>query len=324
MSSLINFETLAIQEFPEIVSDKKITRKQVNQVVEKHKCRYPSHIFVPQNNISRGVFKFEYSPSESDNYVAPKQETDKELDTRIRDTYRSIETLINAVAKGVTPSLIISGAPGLGKSYTVEKVLTDNNQHFVFHRGYIKSTHLFRLLWENREKGQTIVLDDTDSIFDDLTALNLLKAALELKESKLIGWGSEKEMEDSDGEVIPRYFMYQGSIIFLTNINFSDSIKNGNKLAPHLAAIDSRSIQLDMNIRTPREIFCRLTQVINESDINEKRGITDKLSKDMLDFMQDNLDRCKEISIRSYEKLSALVIADPLFWKPLAERVMLR
>jgi len=322
---MINFETLAIQEFPEIVNEKKITRKQVNAVVEKHKCRYPSHIFVPQNNISRGVFRFEYTPSESDPVIEPiKQESDEELDTRIRDTYRSIETLINAVAKGITPSLIVSGAPGLGKSYTVEKVLTDNNRQFVFHRGYIKSTHLFRLLWENREKGQTIVLDDVDSIFDDLTALNLLKAALELKESKLIGWGSEKEMEDSEGEIIPRYFMYQGSIIFLTNINFSDSIRNGNKLAPHLAALDSRSIQLDMNIRTPREIFCRLKQVIAESDINEKRGISDKLSRDMLDFMQDNLSRCKEISIRSYEKLSALVIADPLFWKPLAERVMLR
>lgn len=322
---MINFETLAIQEFPEIVNEKKITRKQVNAVVEKHKCRYPSHIFVPQNNISRGVFRFEYTPSESDPVIEPvKQESDEELDTRIRETYRSIETLINAVAKGITPSLIVSGAPGLGKSYTVEKVLTDNNRQFVFHRGYIKSTHLFRLLWENREKGQTIVLDDVDSIFDDLTALNLLKAALELKESKLIGWGSEKEMEDSEGEVIPRYFMYQGSIIFLTNINFSDSIRNGNKLAPHLAALDSRSIQLDMNIRTPREIFCRLKQVIAESDINEKRGISDNLSRDMLDFMQDNLSRCKEISIRSYEKLSALVIADPLFWKPLAERVMLR
>lgn len=322
---MINFETLAIQEFPEIVNEKKITRKQVNAVVEKHKCRYPSHIFVPQNNISRGVFRFEYTPSESDPVIEPvKQESDEELSNRIKKTYRSIEIMVNSIARGISPSLIISGNAGIGKSYTVKQVLDKMGVQYQFAKGYCKATGLFKLLYENRNPGQVVVIDDNDNIFQDEIALNILKAALELNKSRTIGWLSEKEFTDEDGEVIPRYFQFQGSVIFLTNLDFDSLIKTGNKLTPHLQALESRSLYLDMAIKTRREVMMRIRQVIEESDLSTSRGISKHLETKMLDYLTTNVDRLKELSIRTYEKLAAIVETDPMFWEDLADTFLLR
>jgi Cdc6-like AAA superfamily ATPase len=321
---MITFETAAVKEFPELANTKQITRKQINEIVAKTGARYPTHIANPNNTIRRGLFKFEFQDSVIELHIPEIKETDEELDNRIKETYHSMEILVNSVAKGISPSLIISGAPGIGKSHGVIKVLDDHNRQYEIHRGFLKATHLFRMLWENREKGQTIIIDDCDGIFDDLTALNLLKAALEIKEDRLIGWGSEKEFEDNTGEVIPRYFMFNGSVIFLTNINFSAQIKAGGKLAPHLNALDSRALQFEMNINTPREVFSRIKQVVSQSDINEKHGINKEQSKKMLHYIETNLTKMKEVSIRSYEKLAALVKTDPLFWESLANRIMIR
>ena len=154
----------ALEVFPDLTNQ--ITSEQV-QVIVNSGFPYPQWFTVPENRISRGVYHF---PSPVQSII----ETDDEICIRIKDTYESIETLVRSVASNTVNSLIISGAPGLGKSYTVNKILSENSRyHYTFHRGYLKASHLFRLLWENKEPNQTIVLDDTDSIFSDETALNL-------------------------------------------------------------------------------------------------------------------------------------------------------
>lgn len=322
---MINFETLAIQEFPELVNEKKITRKQVNTVVDKHKCRYPNHIVNQNNNVSRGIFKFEYTQSESETIAEPaKQESDEEMGDRIKKTYRSIEIMVNSIARGISPSLIISGHAGVGKSYTVKHVLDNMGVDYTFAKGYCKATGLFRLLYENRNPGQVVVIDDNDNIFQDEVALNILKAALELNKSRTIGWLSEKEFLDEDGEVIPRYFQFQGSVIFLTNLDFDSLIKTGNKLTPHLQALESRSLYLDMSIKTRREVMMRIRQVIQESDLSTSRGISKQLETKMLDYLASNVDKLKELSLRTFEKLAAIVETDPMFWEDLADTFLLR
>ena len=54
----MNFETAAVEMFPELMTSATITRRQVNDVVAKFKVKYPVHITNPNNNVSRGVFNF--------------------------------------------------------------------------------------------------------------------------------------------------------------------------------------------------------------------------------------------------------------------------
>ena len=316
----MNFEELALQEFPNI--GETITRAQIKAVVTKYNIPSPAHIYSPNNRHSHGVYLFGQIEAREPAVV----ETDEEIEQRISDRYESMEIFIEAVAANTVNSLIIAGAPGLGKSYGVNKVLHRVNggeYGYVFHRGYIRATHLFRLLWENRLKGQTIVLDDTDSLFDDSTALNILKAALELKETRMIGWGSEKDFTDQDGETIPRYFDYEGSIIFLTNLPFSELAQGTGKHAPHLSALESRSLVLDLKIKTKREYMIKIKQTIKAGMLTEK-GLTNDEADLIYNFMNTNIDKLKELSIRMCEKITALYLMDKENWVKLATTVCLK
>lgn len=320
----MNFETAALKMFPEISESGVISRKQVNEVLAVHPFRYPNHIVNQNNVLKRGIFNFNVGLNVE---LAPViLESDEDLDQRIIETYESLDTLIEAVAGNKVNSLIVSGSAGLGKSFEVNKVLNRINggeYGYVFSRGYLKATGLFRLLWENRHPGMTIVLDDVDSIMGDEVALNILKSALELKPSRLVGWGSEKEFLSDDGEVIPRYFQYEGNIIFLTNLNFSEMASGSTKNAPHLAALESRSLVLDLKIKTKREFIAKIKQTVRGGMLKDK-GLSLEEEQDVLDFVDEHSDRMKELSLRAVEKLAVLLVMNRPNWRPLARVVMLK
>lgn len=326
----MTFEQAAVDMFPEIAESGTITRKQAHTVTQAYKAngvKWPLHIINEPNCVSRGVFKFSADLEIESSIPAPVkvEETDSELDKRIRTTYSNMELLTKSVGDGITTSMIISGAAGVGKSYTVKKVLEANDQttvHFI--RGYVKATGIYKLLWENRQSHQTLVFDDCDSVFEDAVGLNLLKAALELSKSRRICWMSEKEFIDEDGGQIPNYFDYEGQIIFLTNVDFHELISKGSKMAPHLSALESRSIYLDLQVRSNREKMMRITQVVGESSILEDRGIYKDDERLLMDYLYGNVDNLRECSLRTVEKLAALYLASPTKWSQLADSVLLR
>lgn len=323
----ITFEQAALEMFPDLTTT--ITRRQAHEVCDTKGVKWPSHICNSVNKVSRGVFRFSADLSVIGEGFEPvpakPAETDSELDKRIRETYASMELLTKSVGDGITTSMIISGAAGVGKSYTVKRVLEANDQttvHFV--RGYVKATGIYKLLWENRQAHQTLVFDDCDSVFEDAVGLNLLKAALELSKRRRICWMSEKEFVDEDGGQIPNYFDYEGQIIFLTNVDFHELIMKGSKMAPHLAALESRSIYLDLQVRSNREKMMRITQVVAESDILVDRGIYDEEERQLMDYLRNNVDNLRECSLRTVEKLAALYLASPTKWLTLADSVLLK
>lgn len=319
----MSFEQAALTKFPALTDT--ITRKQVNEVVAEFGVKYPVHITNPQNNVARGVFRFSAALDTNVPAVPVVIESDEEMSTRIHKTYESMELLVNSVADGITKSLLVAGHAGIGKSYTVKRTLEQNiNSNFLFVKGYVKATGIFKLLYENRFEGQTIVFDDADSVFADEVSLNLLKGALELTKTRRISWLSEKEFITEDGESIPRYFDYEGSIIFLTNLDFFDMIARGNKLTPHLQALESRSIYLDLKIKSNRELLTRIKQVVEESTILSDRNISKSEEVKLMEYLTSNVERLRELSLRTVEKLAALYLASPEKWVELADSVMLR
>lgn len=307
-----HFVDLAIQEFPDITNQ--ITRDQINHIITKHNIGFPQWLTISTNKQGKSLWGF---PTKTDTTGAPvkeiPQESDEEIAVRIRDTYAAMDDMVRAVSANAVNSLVVAGGPGLGKSFGVNKTLSElfgGNYGYIFHRGYIRATHLFRLLWENRHKGQVIVLDDVD-IWDDIQTLNLLKAALELKETRRIGWGSEKEFTDEDGEVIPRYFDYEGSIIFLTNEKIHEMIDAKNKYSPHLSAIESRSLVMDMNISSKREYRVALNIKVYEEGMLKNQGFSDSEIAEIMEFFHTNFDKFREVSLRMIEKIARIYRAVP-------------
>lgn len=327
MSNLHNFLTIAKTIFPDL--GETITTKQVKQIVDQSGIPWPTAITNPMNRIGRGSYSLinlqnMASGAIDMDYTPPPVEDADTIRQRIHDTFDSLNILVNAVSSNAVNSLVISGGAGIGKSHTVNEILTNSlgEENYVFHRGYLKATHLFRMLWENRNAGQVIVLDDVD-LWKDEQTLNLLKAALELKATRKIGWGTEKEFLDSDGEIIPRYFEYEGSVVFLTNENVYDLIDAQNKNAPHLKAIESRSLVLDMRVRTKAE-YLEVIKIKMHDGLLESKGFSEDEQEEIMDFIEHNIDKMRDMSLRMVEKVASLFRIEPDQWQTLVRGVMFK
>ena len=343
------FYDAAIRLLPNLKDSSQITTKQIRYICDKANIGYPQYYLAnSRNSISRGLYKFSVNLKDSITYEPgtviksdtninfqtvvedtytniPEQKSNDELYNEIKSKYESLELLVDSVGNGVTTSLIVSGAPGIGKSHTVNEVLETNPTcQYTIVKGMVKATGIFKLLYQNRLKNQVIIFDDSDEVFNNEISLNLLKGALELNKTRHLSWLSEKEFVDEDGETIPKTFSYEGGIIFLTNIDFLGMIAKGNKLSPHLQALESRTIYFDLGIRTNQELMVRIKQVTEFNNILAQFGISRIQERLLLEYMETNMNRLRELSIRTLQKLASLCNADPFGWEVLADQVLLR
>lgn len=248
-------------------------------------------------------------------------ESDAEIDARIAERFEILDILSEACVVGNTRAMVVSGPPGLGKSFTVEKNLSLlASGQFTIAKGYTRPTGLLKLLYEFRHPGNVIVFDDIDSVFSDDICLNLLKTVCDTTEHRMVSWLSEGILLTDEGERIPRTFEFQGSIIFITNIDFDALIAKKHKLTPHLEALMSRSHYLDLTMKSKRDYLVRIRQVI-------KQGMLSELSvnerNDVIDFIDDNYDKLRELSLRAAIKLGNLrkTAKD---WRKIARITMLK
>ena len=240
-------------------------------------------------------------------YEARHSETDAEVDARISERFEILDTLTEACVVGNARALIVSGPAGLGKSFTVEKRLSQwdpEGANHVIVKGYVRATGLVKLLYHYRHENNVIVFDDADAIFFDDVSLNLLKAVCDTTERRSVSWMSEgKLVDDESAELVPRTFDFDGTIIFISNYDFDAMIDRGHKLAPHLQAMVSRSHYIDLQMRTKREYLVRIKQVIHQGMLSD---LTDIERRDVIAYIDKNHDRLRELSLRMALKLGSL------------------
>ena len=114
-----------------------------------------------------------------------KQETKEEAVDRIRRRFDILQEMTRAVIKGTVRGLILSGPPGVGKSFGVE---TEMEKYDMFNKlkgkgpkteivkGAMTPIGLYQTLYNNSNKGDVLVFDDCDSVLFDEVCLNMLKA----------------------------------------------------------------------------------------------------------------------------------------------------
>ena len=255
-------------------------------------------------------------------------ETVAEIESKLADRFEALEIMSEATGKGINRSLIVSGPAGLGKSFTVEAKLAELEQkgHSVTYiKGYVRPLALYKLLYETRHPNSVLVFDDSDSVFYDDVSMNLLKGACDSTERRVLHWLSrslDKE-EDDEGESIPEKFEFQGSIIFITNYDFDAMIESGNKLAPHFQALVSRSHYLDLAMKTKMDYIVRIRQVVRGGMLRD-RGFNAAEQTMILEFIENNMERLRELSLRMVVKISGLYKMDKSNWQKLAKQTCFR
>ena len=110
----------------------------------------------------------------------------------INERFEFLDDLTSMVVTGVTPSLVVTGPGGNGKTNSVKRTIKNNKlteNDFIFIKGYSTPRGLYNTLYDNN--GKLIIFDDCDSVLDDKTSKNILKSALDSYEERTISWMSK-------------------------------------------------------------------------------------------------------------------------------------
>lgn len=234
-------------------------------------------------------------------------ETDDQIDLKLKERFKLLEMLVDQSIKGKSRALIVSGPPGLGKSFTVEEKLKDSETKHSIIKGFVGLTGIYKLLYAHKNKGDVLVFDDADSVFDDLESLNMLKAVCDTTEQRVVGYRKEINfIDDETGEVIPREFCFCGTIIFITNLDFDMMIAKNHRLTPHFNALMSRAHYVDLAMKSKRDYIIRIKQVVKQGMLRNI-GLNEHEVHDVLVFIEDNKDRLRELSLRMAIKIGGIV-----------------
>ncbi len=257
------------------------------------------------------------------------RETDDEIYARLAERFEILDEMTKAVKTGDVRAMIVSGPPGVGKSYGVEAVLSkdglfdklaERKPKYEIVKGAMSAIGLYAKLYEFSEKGNVVVFDDCDSILMEDLSLNILKGALDSSERRWISWNTDSRLLRSEG--IPDRFEFKGAAIFITNIKFEHV--RSKKLRDHLDALESRCHYIDLQMDTQREKILRIKQVVNEAGMLDRYEFTDKVKAELIQFVDDNKDKLRELSLRMVLKLADLRKSFPKSWTAMAKTTCMK
>lgn len=306
-----------------------------------------SHMFGEGKEKIRVTIKniMDYQFSDVDAYVAqgaaPKevnsagvtipvsQETDEEVMERIGARFEILHEMTKATCEGNIRAMIVTGPPGVGKSFGVEAEL---EKAAIFDRvsgkkvrsevvkGAVTPIGLYQKLYEFSDRDNVLVFDDSDQIFFDDLSLNLLKAALDTGKTRKICWNSESSVLRKEG--IPESFSFRGSVIFITNLSFAN-VKS-KKLQDHLVALESRCHFLDLTLDTVRDKLLRIKQIANTGELFNDYDFSQEQQDEIIDFLFANQVKLRETSLRTALKIADLYKSFPMKWKEMSRVTVMK
>jgi|TARA_A200000159_G_scaffold155378_1_gene169091 hypothetical protein len=257
-----------------------------------------------------------------------REETDEETIERLRERFQILEDMTRACKKGDVRAMIVTGPPGVGKSFGVEKVLgkhdmiatlSEKAPKYQVVKGAMSAIGLYCKLFNYADKDNVLVFDDCDSILQEDLSLNILKAALDSKKTRRIHWNTDSFKLRNEG--VPDSFEFKGSAIFITNIKF-ENVKS-KKMRDHLAAIESRCHYIDLTIDSEREKMLRIKQIVSDGML-KSHMLDDETHERVVDFIDINKKNLRELSLRTVLKVADLAKAFPNNWEAMAENTVLQ
>ena len=311
--------------------------KRGGYITVKNEGQFPqfniANVKIQLNNIND--VSWGGSPIMGDSTIAYQSavvESDADAMDRIKTRFDILDDMSRATIGGDIRAMIVSGPPGVGKSYGVEQQmekaslfdsLTNSRTRYEVVKGAMTALGLYAVLYKFSDPKNVLVFDDCDSVFADDLALNILKAALDSGKSRKICWNSDSSLLNREG--IPNSFEFKGSAIFITNLKF-ENIKS-KKLQDHLEALQSRCHFLDLTIDNDRDKMLRIKQVDRdvEGGLFRDYKFQGNESDMIFAFMEENAHKLREVSMRMALKIADLFkIQKNDNWKMLAESTCMR
>jgi hypothetical protein len=263
------------------------------------------------------------------NEAAVARESDEQILERLGERFEILTEMTKAVKSGDVRAMIVSGPPGVGKSFGVEEVLSkdglfdtlgERKPRYEIVKGAMSALGLYAKLYEFSDAKNVIVFDDCDSVLMDELSLNILKGALDSSKKRYIAWNTDSRLLRSEG--IPDRFEFKGAAIFITNIKFEHV--RSKKLRDHLDALESRCHYIDLQMDTNREKILRIKQVVNDAGMLDHFEFEQIQKDEVVEFIVANQDKLRELSLRMVLKIADLRKSFPKSWTAMAKTTCMR
>ena len=257
---------------------------------------------------------------------SPEDMSEVELAAEIRKGFDMMATLTEFAIRGYEDALIISGASGIGKSHDMLKRMNialerGEINKFTQRKGNMSALGLYKELYNHRRVGDVLLLDDID-VFDNEKKLDILKSVMDFGTEREVTWGTATtELTKED---IPTTFKFEGTCIFITNKDFDDLITKNNELTPHLKAMIGRATYLDLCVHSNKSVLIRIKQLFEDTDIAEQNDITPAEESLILDWLEENQDQVRELSIRTVLKIARNMHVCGEYWESLSEKTLFK
>jgi hypothetical protein len=256
------------------------------------------------------------------------QESDAEIVERLRERFEILKQMTIAVKTGDVRAMIVSGPPGVGKSFGVEEVLSKDGlfdtlgarkPRYEIVKGAMSALGLYAKLYEFSDPKSVLVFDDCDSILMEDLSLNILKGALDSSKKRYIAWNTDSRLLRSEG--IPDRFEFKGAAIFITNIKF-EHVKS-KRLRDHLDALESRCHYIDLQMDTEREKILRIKQIVGDGMLDEYE-FEQVTVDEIVNFIDANKTKLRELSLRMVLKIADLRKSFPTTWTAMAKTTCMK
>jgi hypothetical protein len=80
---------------------------------------------------------------------------------------------------------------------------------------------------------------------------------------------------------------------------------------------------MDLTIDGERDKMLRIKQVIQDGMLDQYK-LTDEIKEEIIDFVDINKKRLRELSLRTVLKVADLAVAFPLKWEAMAENTVMK
>tara|TARA_Y100000310_G_scaffold168416_1_gene168483 strand:- start:251 stop:1099 length:849 start_codon:yes stop_codon:yes gene_type:complete len=260
--------------------------------------------------------------------MAPPVDIERIL-TKIKAQYTELEHIIDAAFAGEHRAVFVNGPPGFGKSYMVTQAANKaranpkRNGNKIFQmkvaHGNMSPLALYKTLFDLKEKGDVLLLDDCDSVYKDQIGCNLLKAAMDDQSGgkiRRLSW-------DSTGTrlahlQLPPSFETDGIIIIVSNVGFS---KSTLRLQQNADAIQSRTRNIVIGDWAPENYSALMYYIIMICDVlkydanAKKTDFTQTEKFDIYKFISDNIYKWNRVDFRLPHKVAIEYKLRPTAWK---------
>lgn len=237
----------------------------------------------------------------------------------VQERFQFLADYTDMVINREIVSLMVAGSSGCGKTHTVDErfrvaglkmtiveetfvssggndnsdnseddglsdpvVLEPSEDQCVLVKGYSTAKFLYKTLYHCRNG--FVIFDDADKIIEDKTAINILKAALDSYEKRVVTWGAAGMIDDG----LPRSFEFKGAVIVITNKQLR-TIDKANR---------SRAALMEITLDTEEFIDLieeKLPTMCLELAVGQRREV--------LEFIKDHKDKCIDLNLRTFQLL---------------------